>query len=245
MDRTYRRTYRRLHGGEGLVFFTVRERESDLSIGANRQLAQQALGVLRAGRRDIEDEIARCPSFLTALAPLPHTAGCAPVVDAMYRASAACGVGPMAAVAGALASHVGRALTAYSPDVVVENGGDVYILSRIPRSVAIVAGDSPLSQRVALRVPPGEWGVCTSAGRVGPSLSLGCAHAAVILSRDAALSDAAATALGNRIRAQKDLERSVAWAIQLPGVTGAVAILGDRLAAAGKIELEPVLTQKE
>lgn len=246
MDRSGRRTYRRLHGGEGLVFFTVRERESDLSIGANRPLAQQALGVLRSGRRDIEDEIARCPSFLTALAPLPYTPGCAPpVVDAMYRASAACGVGPMAAVAGALACHVGRALAAHSPDVVVENGGDVYILSRIPRSVAIVAGDSPLSQRVALRVPPGEWGVCTSAGRVGHSLSLGCAHAAVILSRDAALSDAAATALGNRIRAHRDLERAVAWALSLPGIMGAAAILDDRLAAAGQIELVPVSTQKE
>ena len=238
MDRSGRRTYRRLHGGEGLVFFTVRERESDLSIGANRPLAQQALGVLRSGRREIEDEIARCPSFLTALAPLPYTPGCAPpVVDAMYRASAACGVGPMAAVAGALACHVGRALAAHSPDVVVENGGDVYIQAA-SRNV-YVAGLPAVAARGASRAAR-EWGVCTSAGRVGHSLSLGCAHAAVILSRDAALSDAAATALGNRIRAQGSGARGRVGALTAHREQPRYSTTG----SPRQIELVPVSTQR-
>lgn len=240
MDGTGRRTYRRLHSSEGLVFFTVRERESDLSIGANRIYKAEARQALLAGRRDIEAEIRRFPSFRTALSPLPVRPGCPPVTDAMYRAAEICGVGPMAAVAGALAQQVGRALESMSPEVVVENGGDVYIRSSRERRVAIVAGESPLSGRVALRIPAGSWGVCTSAGRVGPSLSMGRAHAAVVISPDCALSDAAATALGNRIQNQSDLASAVRWALSLPGVEGAVAVIDDQMAAAGRFELAPV-----
>lgn len=240
MDGGGPRTYRRLHGGEGLVFFTVRERESDLSIGAVRVLRDEARAALRAGRRDIVAEIGRCPSFRTALVPLPAPENCSETVAGMYRAAALCGVGPMAAVAGALARQVGRALAPLSPDVVVENGGDVYLRTLVPRRVAILAGDSPLSGRMALRIPPGEWGVCTSSGRVGPSLSLGRAHAAVVVAPDAALADAAATAMGNRIGSQDDLAPAVRWALSLPGVEGAAAILGEQMAAAGRFELAPV-----
>ena len=81
--------------------------------------------------------------------------------------------------------------------------------------------------------------VCTSSGTVGPSLSYGRADAAVAVARDAALADAAATALGNRVRGPADLEAAVDWAASLPGVEGAVAILGDRLAVRGDLELVP------
>jgi ApbE superfamily uncharacterized protein (UPF0280 family) len=222
------------------VFFTVRERESDLSIGAVRILREEARAALRAGRRDVEAEIGRCPFFRTALVPLPAPENCPETVSDMYRAAAVCGVGPMAAVAGALAQQVGRALAPLSPNVVVENGGDVYLRSLVPRRVAILAGDSPLSGRLALRIPPGEWGVCTSSGRVGPSLSFGHAHAAVVVSPDAALADAAATAMGNRIGSEKDLAPAIRWVLSLPGIEGAAAILDEHMAAAGRFELAPV-----
>ena len=163
----------------------------------------------------------------------------------MYRAAAAACVGPMAAVAGAIAQHVGRALLKYSPEVLVENGGDVYIASNIERLAALFAGNSPLSMKVALKVAPGEWGVCTSAGRVGPSVSYGQADAAMILSKDTALSDAAATALGNLLGTAGDIPAALGKAMGIEGVLGAVAVIGENLGAAGIVELVPYICLAE
>ena len=105
------------------------------------------------------------------------------------------------------------------------------------RVAAVYAGASPLSGRVGIVLPPGEWGLCTSAGRVGPSISLGRADAAVVLCRDSALADAAATALGNRIQGPEDLPAAVDWVLQVPGVLGALAVQGQQMAAGGAVEL--------
>jgi len=234
------RTYRRLHTGEGLAFFSVRLAESDLSIGAAKSLKPQALAALEKMRRQVEGQIRRQPAFLTSFSPVPETGGEEPVPLAMCRAGASCGVGPMAAVAGAVAQAVGEALLAYSDEVVVENGGDLYLHLTKSRVAAIYAGDSPLSERVGIRLAQGVWGLCTSSGRTGPSVSLGKAHAAVALAHDAALADAAATALGNRILTEDDLSPAVEEILRIPGVLGALAIVNDKLAAAGQMELVPL-----
>ena len=82
--------------------------------------------------------------------------------------------------------------------------------------------------------------VCTSSGTVGPALSFGRGDAAVVVSPSGALADAAATALGNRIRGAADVEAAVQWAAALPGVIGAVAIAGEAMAAQGDLELQPL-----
>jgi ApbE superfamily uncharacterized protein (UPF0280 family) len=232
------RTYRHLFAGS-LKYFRVAEEQSDLAVGAYARLEGAAREALREARRRIKAEIAMDPGFLTSFAPLAPRAEAPEPVSSMYLAAQAAQVGPMAAVAGAVARHVGRSLLVRSPEVIVENGGDIYIATKSERLVAIFAGDSPLSMKVALKVPPGEWGVCTSAGRVGPSVSYGQADAAVILSKDAALADAAATALGNALKTGGDIPAALSLAMAIPGVLGAVAVVGDRLGAAGQVELAP------
>jgi uncharacterized protein len=232
------RTYRRLFGGT-LKYFRVAEDQSDLSVGACRKLDSQAREALLQARACIKAEIALNPAFLTSFAPLAPRSGAPEPVSWMYNASMAANVGPMACVAGAVAQYVGRALLKHSPEAIVENGGDIYIVTKSERLVALYAGNSPLSMSVALKVPPGEWGVCTSAGRVGPSVSYGQADAAMILSKDAALADAAATTLGNLLKTQGDIPAALEAAMQITGVLGAVAVMGDRLGAAGMVELAP------
>jgi ApbE superfamily uncharacterized protein (UPF0280 family) len=141
-----------------------------------------------------------------------------------------------------VADEVGRALRRWSREVLVENGGDVYADVAEESVIGLFAGPSPLSGRVGLRLAPEDTpvGICTSSGTVGPSLSFGRADAATVVARDPALADAVATALGNRIRSSADLEPAVCWAMAVPGVLGAVAILGDRLAAMGAVELVPL-----
>ena len=72
---------------------------------------------------------------------------------------------------------------------------------------------------------------------MGPSLSFGRADAATVVSRDAALADAAASGLGNRIRGPDDLEAALAWVLDVPGVMGALAVCGGRMAVRGEIEI--------
>ncbi len=126
----------------------------------------------------------------------------------MAERSAAFGIGPMAAVAGAIAGFAVQAMTDEGATyAVVDNGGDICILNDQPLLVGIYAGPSPIRD-LAFEIPArtGPLGICTSSGTVGPSISFGFADAAVAVSQDVALADAAATALGNAVSATGPLE---------------------------------------
>lgn len=240
------RTYRTLCRQEDLVHFRVVVKETDLDVGVRRErfspgLVEWTLGLTRECRAALEAYIARHPAFLTSLEPLDLLPDAPAVALEMARAARLAGVGPMAAVAGAIAEYVGRALMRRSRDVIVENGGDIFLRSTRRRYVGVFAGDSPFSHRLALEIPPGltPLGICTSSGTVGHSLSFGNADAVIILAPGAALADAVATAAANLVRDTADLERAVNFATGIPGVVGAVAIRGDRLAARGRVKLVP------
>ena len=159
-------------------------------------------------------------------------------------ASGIAGVGPMAAVAGALAEAVGWDLISLSPELVVENGGDIFLAGRSEYCLAVFAGTSPLSGRLGIKLSapaPFSCGVCTSSARVGPSLSFGRADALTIVANNAALADAVATAMANRVQEKADLARVVESALALGGISGAVAVMGDNLAAGGDLELIDIL----
>lgn len=240
------RRYRAGMNPPDLVSFRVAVGETDLWIAAAKDLRAEAKRRIGFHRRQLRAYMERDPGFAAALAPRPALPGAPPVVLRMLAAGERAGVGPMAAVAGAIAQAVGEDLRGESLEMIVENGGDLYLRSNRRRVVAILAGSAALSGGLGLNLPPCPegLGVCTSAGTVGPSLSLGRADAAVVVAADAALADAAATALGNRIRTAADLEAAVSWAAGLAGVSGALAIIGERVAAKGDIELVPVEREK-
>lgn len=235
------RTYRSFDGAGGpRTAFQVCVGTTDLYLRAERDLSREALEAARSARREVEAHIADRSEFASALAPLEAPQGSlTPLLASMYAAGRAAGVGPMAAVAGAIAGEVGRALRRWSREVLVENGGDLYLELAEEAVIGLFAGDSPFTGRLGFRVLPESTplGLCTSSGTVGPSLSYGRADAVTALAGDPALADAVATALGNRIRAPEDLEAAVAWAVTISGVRGAAAVLGNRLAAAGEVEL--------
>ena len=239
MNEYVSRLYRQRHQGEDLAYFGVKVKESDLHIGAAKPLKAQAMAALSLTRNTIEAEIQRLPSFRTSLVPLPIPPSSAQVVSWMYQAAAQSGVGPMAAVAGAVARAVGESLCGFSPEVIVENGGDLFVSSKKERKISIFAGASPLSEKLAIQLPPGVWGVCTSSAKVGPSLSFGQTDASVIVAHDAALADAAASTLGNAIHTTADLSAAIQRVMGIPGIVGAVAILGEHVAACGNISLIP------
>jgi ApbE superfamily uncharacterized protein (UPF0280 family) len=236
------RTYRSRMARPGLVGFRVAVQETDLWVLAERDLTPEVRQVVLQERRQLEAYIAAHPGFLPTLTPWPEDPFAPPVVREMIAAGRAVGVGPMAAVAGALAERVGRALESQSAEIIVENGGDLYLQVATAATISLFAGKSPLSHRVGLKIDPelSPLGVCTSSGTVGHSLSFGRADAACILAHNAALADAAASALGNRVQDAGSIAAALDWAAQVPDLLGAVVIVGDKLGAWGRVELVPL-----
>jgi hypothetical protein len=236
------RTYRRSVDPKGLSTFEVVVRETDLAISARTDLGAEAMELVVALRVDLEGFVSRHPRFLTSFVPYEVGDDAPAIVADMGRAALLAGVGPMAAVAGAMAEHVARGLARYSDEVIVENGGDCFLLGATERTVAIHAGSSPLSGRIGIAIASEALplAVCTSSASVGPSVSLGWADAAVAIAANGALADAAATVLGNRVHSDRDVERAMEAAQRIEGVLGLAVIVGETLGAWGAARLVPL-----
>jgi ApbE superfamily uncharacterized protein (UPF0280 family) len=233
------RVYRLTCSTAGLISFNVKVKETDLWILAERDLSRAAVDSVLNHRRGLEKYLARKPEAAVSLDPLADDPLAPLLVRSMLKAGQKAGTGPMAAVAGAIAQVVGNDLLRLSRQIVVENGGDLFLAATQNINVAIWAGDSPLSGRIGIEVAAEQMpiGLATSSGTVGHSMSLGKADAALVASGDVALADAVATAMGNRVRSVSDLDQALAWAGEIPGVSGALIVLGDRLGAWGDLHL--------
>ncbi|NLD45718.1 MAG: UPF0280 family protein, partial [Clostridiaceae bacterium] len=225
------RKYRNLFKGANLVFFNVCLFETDLGIGAKRDLSEEALTLVGKYRKDIEDYIGTDREFLTSFVPIRCREDAPLIIKGMCEASKKAGVGPMAAVAGAVSEMVGHELLKYSDEVIVENGGDIFIKSSLQRKVGIYAGNSPFGEKLSIIVEPEKTplGICTSSGTVGHSFSYGRADAVVILSKDTFLADAVATATGNLVKDEASIEKAIEFAASIEGVDGALVIMGEKL----------------
>ena len=233
------RHYRKRVRSPDLLSFHVAVKETDLWISAEQALEEEAVGLVLDCRHHLEHYIATHPSFLTTLQPFPADPFAPAMVKEMISRTRGLGVGPMASVAGAIAQHVGLGLLRWTHQVIVENGGDIFLKASRRVTVSLFAGQSPLSDRVGLIIPERMMplGVCSSSATVGHSLSMGAADAVCVLAPSAALADGAATALCNRIGGKKELRRLDALAKDIEGILGVVVILGDQLATWGDVEL--------
>ena len=236
------RTYRHWVKSPDLVSFSVAVGETDLYIGARSNLKREAHRLVLKCRRLLEGYIEQRPVFATSLAPVSVAQNAPEIIKEMAALAEKAGVGPMAAVAGAIAEFVGSGLAAFSPEVIVENGGDIYLKSLSDRVVGIYAGLSPLSGKIGLEIKAADTplGVCTSSGTVGHSMSLGRADAVVVVSRSAALADAVATAAGNLIIRVDDIAKGLEFARGISGVLGVVVIKDDQLGVWGRVKICPL-----
>jgi len=236
------RTYRARVVADRLSAFTVTVKETDLQIQAHTNLEETARELILEHRGYLEAYIRQHPGFLHTLEPWPLTGPAPDIVRDMAAAGTTAGVGPMAAVAGAIAEQVGRGLLLQSADVIVENGGDIFLKTTQAATVALFAGSSPLSLRVGVRAVSADrpLGVCTSSGTVGHSLSFGRADAVCVLSHSCALADAAATAIGNRVQSKQDIGSGIEFGRNIRGVLGLAIVVGDRLGVWGEVEIIPL-----
>jgi len=237
-----KRNYRQVIYAEDLVSSLVSVKETDLHILAERNVTDEAYHFVHRYRNQLENYIATHPAFLTALVPLEQDTLAPAIVKNMLKAAAAAEVGPMAAVAGAIAEFVGRdLLDAGVSEVMVENGGDIFLKRNKESTAAIFAGQSPLNQKVGIRIPAPLMpvGLCTSSGTVGHSLSLGKADSVTVLAPSTLLADAAATRLGNEVTAgdQRSINGALEVAKTIPSILGVVIICGKHMGVWGEIDL--------
>jgi len=240
------RTYRTLSNNDRFRYFQVAYRETDLLVGIDKHSFREdmRLAVLDSVmelRHQVEEYSLRHPAFLHSHQPvIPHREAPA-IVHEMCMAAQEAGVGPMAAVAGAFARNVAvRLREKYKPcDLVIENGGDIFIMVSEPVHIPVFAGPSVLSGRVGLEINTmgEEAGICTSSGSHGHSFSYGKADAAMIVAHDCALADAYATAYCNMINNAEDMEEAIHRAKENRYIDTALFILNDRMAYHGKYKL--------
>jgi ApbE superfamily uncharacterized protein (UPF0280 family) len=233
-------TYRRRIKCTDLISCHVSVKETDLWVSADRKLEKETRDLVFDYRHQLESYIRSHPEFLTTLSPYPEDPHSPPMVREMINKTRAVGVGPMASVAGAVAQFVANRLLEMTKQVIVENGGDIFLKVNRPVTVSILAGRSPLSEKIGLKIPTRQMpiGICSSSGTVGHSLSMGAADVVCLLSSSAVLADGAATALGNRIKSKENLEMVAQWVEEIEDILGGVVVIGDSMAAWGDVELE-------
>ena len=235
------RTYRHWIKDQDLISFNVTIKETDLYIRASTNLKRKAHKLVSKYRDILEQYIKRYPLFLTSLEPLSAGDDAPHIIKSMSEAASKVGVGPMASVAGAIAEFVGNELLASSPEIIIENGGDVFLKSSKKRLIGIYAGKSPLSGKIGLEISGQDTplGICSSSGTVGHSISYGKADAVVVISKSATLADAAATAMGNLIVEPGDIPKGIDFAKDIEGLLGTIIIKDDKMGLWGKVEICP------
>jgi len=231
--------YRGFAQAKDLIGFEIQVQETDLWVQAESDLSLRCREIVIRLRDELESYITAHPEFASSLFPILPSPFSPPIVQLMASSAEKADVGPMSAVAGAIAELVGKGLVPLSSELIVENGGDIFLQSRRPRVAKVYAGSSPFSQRIGLKVESrGEpLGICTSAGTVGHSLSLGATDAVAIIADSAALADAVATRVGNKVQRKQDIQAALELARSIAGVRGAVVILGGNLGAWGELEV--------
>ena len=232
------RFYRKWQEPEGLTPFRIQQGETDLQIYAVSDLMGRAAELTAQYRKQLEETIGQNPQFQSSLKPLNIESHYS-IIEDMINKSKLAGVGPMAGVAGAIAEYVGYGLLPFSDELIVENGGDIFIKTQSDRTMHVYAGEeSPFRDRLFLKLKARQkpYGICTSSAHIGHSLSLGSTDATVIIAPSAITADVFATAIGNLMKDEDDIDRGLAMVQDCGVCFAALIVIGDRIGAWGDIE---------
>jgi uncharacterized protein len=245
------RFYREKMGEGRFRSFIVRCKDSDLWIGIDpgsyrHEMESFAFQKLIELRYELESYIHSYPGFQTSFVPVTIRANDPAIAVEMAKAGKIAGTGPMAAVAGAFSEFVGKALQKEFniDEIVVENGGDIYLKLKCNLLLSVYAGESSFTGKLGVEIPASvtPLGICTSSGTVGPSISFGKADAVVIASKCTALADAYATAYGNRVKCSDDIPVVIKHAKKDKRILSAVIVCEGKAGICGQFNIKPIFT---
>ena len=224
----YARVYRD-YSSKNEFKFNVTIHESDLFVISDKDVKKHALNALIKYRKIIENHIKQFPEFLKSLKPLkPPQDIDEKILLHMYSASNRAKVGPFASVAGAIAQFIGEELLNFCNEIIIENGGDIYINTKRDRVVKIFSKNlQNIGIKIKKEIQP--LAVCSSSSKIGHSLSFGKGDLVIVIGKNAALADAYATSICNKIKNEKDLQKIVNN-VKEPLINGVITILNDKIA---------------
>jgi ApbE superfamily uncharacterized protein (UPF0280 family) len=224
---------------DNLYSFEITIKESNLFIKTCKDLKLLAFDALYKIRKDLESYILKSKDFFTSLVPVKQDKSAPPIVKKMIKTSSIVGVGPMACVAGAVSAELGKILLKHCDECIVENGGDIFLkLNKDTKLGLYVGKGNPLNDiYIILKKSDRPYGICTSSAKVGPSLSFGTSDASLIISHDAYFSDCLASACGNIIKNENDLQKAIDLAMTFKETIGCCFVCNGKIAFWGDIEV--------
>ncbi len=242
------RFYRGIMGADRFKSFAVTFKETDLWIGVDPKhyctgMKNYTQDLLKGLRASLEGYIRREPDFFYSLTPYKVSKRAPNIVTTMARAASKAKVGPMAAVAGVFSQWIGQSLErAYGlREIIVENGGDIYINTRKSATFSVYAGKCGLPDQIMFEVPSYLFpvGVCTSSGTLGHSFSFGIADAVTVICKDVGLADAYATYFCNAVQPGKDIMDVLELSSQYEDVIAIVIISEGKFGIRGDVRILP------
>lgn len=179
------------------------------------------------------------PRFEASLLPLDSDP-CAPqIVQDMLAASKLSGIGPFSAVAGAMAQYLGQDMLKSCGEVIVENGGDIFLKIKEDKNLGVYLGESFKIKSINLKIKKRDhpFGVASSSATIGHSLNFGNADLVSIIAKDAILADTFATALSNKIKKASDVDKVLKEAKKLDFIEAILIAFSGKLFLQGDIEI--------
>ncbi len=213
--------------------------QSALSIVCDEAFLGTVKDAVFRAREVIEAKIAEDPFFGITYDPYPPSEGDDPLIQRMCQSSVLAGVGPMAGVAGAVAEFaVSEAVKAGCGHIIAENGGDIAMYTDRTVHIGLFAGEKGFED-IALEVPAtsGIRGICSSSGKIGPSVSFGSSGICTVFSGDTVLADCCATALGNMVTegTKEELAHACETVCSVEGVDGCICVCNGSMSVCGEV----------
>jgi uncharacterized protein len=244
-----KRFYREGMGESRFRSFTISCKDSDLWIGVDFEKYHNGMIDFARNksielRYTLESYIHDHPLFQTSFVPVMTKQGDPEIAIEMSKVTKIAGTGPMASVAGAFSEYIGNAILKEFKvnEIVVENGGDIFLKLKRNLILSVYAGESPLTGKIGVEIPARltPLGVCTSSGTVGPSFSFGKADAVMIASKNTALADAFATTYGNMIKTADDISIALELAKLNQNILSAIIICEEKIGICGQFKIKPI-----
>ena len=213
--------------------------ETAMTIMTDGKYLKEAKDAVFDARAIIEAKINRDPFFGTTYDPYEASKNDEPLIKRMCHASVSAGVGPMAAVAGAVAAYaLERIYGLGCRFAVFDNGGDIAMCADRDVLIGIYQDDLRFSELALLiRASGGMRGICSSSGRIGPSVSFGISGITTVFADDPILADACATAVANNVKdaTRESLAEAAESINKMDGAKGCLILCGGIMASCGEV----------
>lgn len=233
-ERFYRQSTKTNH------ILEVSYQESDLLILSSQKIPQElAQEIVKKYYDIISEYITFNKQFQTSLSPLKDDPSAPEIVKAMLASCNITGIGPFASVAGAIAQYVGQELLSQTEELIIENGGDLFLKINKEILLGVYLGRNFKLNNLTLKIKPRNYpfGIASSSAYIGHSLNFGKADLVTVIAKDAIIADGLATSLSNQIKKPSDAQRVIALAKDNFLIEGLLIAVEEKIFLWGDIEL--------